>query len=173
MFDEKTAHHCGGDPPCFAQGAVVIHSGSQDGKFHGVKHGVIFFHILKPVPLFPGFKNPGRLIFRKKLCGTVGKRHSSALVFHRRRLPHGKEPFAVAAEVPFKIGHFPPQLNCFKNNVAQNRFAVVLHHFCCHIQRGDHAVLGRGGTVHHVGFVEKHRSNGPFGSVADVEHGGL
>ena len=133
----------------------------------------MIFNILKSVPVVAGMESPGLLIVLQILNRTIGKIDHFSVVLHLMRLPHSEKPIAVPAEVPFQTGDFPAQLNCFTDDISEDRFSVILHHLGRHIQGGDHAVLRRGGAMHHIGFIEQYRIDTAFCSIADVEHGCL
>ena len=154
-------------------GAVFRKAGSDKRKLDGVKHDVICFNVVKAVPVVAAAQNPGLLVCSQILGGHFQEIMHATLERNLLWLPHAEKPVALGGHFPFHKANLAANANRLGNGIAQQHLAIVVHHLGCHIERCYHAVLRRGGAVHHVGFVQFIAVDPYMRAVFDVQHGGL
>ena len=172
MIDEIIRQDRSGNSPV-VHSAAVINSGRGDRELDRVKHHIVVLNIRESVPEIVFAEYPRFLMVRQIVDIGIGEFNVFAVDSDFARLPHIEEPVLFRLEFAVEPGDLFAELNGFADDVPHHDFAVVVHHFCGDVQRGDHVVLRRGRTMHHIRFVELNRIDLDRSPVFDVQHGRL
>ena len=139
MFGEIFGHDGGGNPRI---GEVTIHVQPRcnNCRLDRVEHVEIRCQLAEAVPAVIRTEHP-----------VISRGHA---FFHQIIRPPYLEP-PVRAEFCIHLAHGAAEVERFGNGFFhQSSASRRLHHRCGNVARGDDGVLGAGGSVHQIGFVE-------------------